>query len=76
MDSDMEDKYDVQLKKEKKKRKPKKKAELDDFEEIDTTEKTEEIKPPLEVASLEKPVIQQITFDLDPVDEGNFSIVR
>lgn len=69
VDSDMEDKYDVQLKKEKKKRKPKKKAELDDFEEIDTTEKTEEIKPPLEVASLEKPVIQQITFDLDPVDE-------
>lgn len=72
----MEDKYDVQLKKEKKKRKPKKRAELDDFEEIDTTEKTEEIKPPLEVASLEKAVIQQITFDLDPVDEGNFPIVR
>ena len=68
----MEDKYDVQVKKEKKKKKSKKNAEVDDYEEIDTKDVTEEIKPPLEVATPEKPVITQVTFDLDPVDDGEY----
>lgn len=73
VDSDMEDKYDVQVKKEKKKKKSKKNTEVDDYEEIDTTDVTEEVKPTLEMAAPEKPVIKQITFDLEaaPDDEDS-----
>ncbi|XP_020605748.1 zinc finger CCCH domain-containing protein 14-like [Orbicella faveolata] len=73
VDSDMEDKYDVQVKKEKKKKKSKKNAEVDDYEEIDTTDVTEEVKPTIEVAMPEKPAIKQITFDLEaaPDDEDS-----
>lgn len=70
VDSDMEDKYDVQVKKEKKKNKSKKNAEMDDYEEIDTTNMTEEVKPTLEMATPEKPVIKQITFDLQAAPDG------
>lgn len=70
VDSDMEDKYDVQVKKEKKKNKSKKNAEMDDYEEIDTTNVTEEVKPTLEMATPEKPVIKQITFDLQAAPDG------
>ncbi|KAL9958254.1 hypothetical protein ACROYT_G035248 [Oculina patagonica] len=75
VDSDLEDKYDVQVKKEKEKKKSRKKAEVDDYEEIDTTDVAEEVKPTLEMASPEKPVIKQITFDLDaaPDDESEES---
>ena len=72
MDSDMEDKYDVQVKKEKKKKKSRKNAEVDDYEEIDTTDVTNEAKPASEMASPEKPVIKQITFDLDTTPDGEF----
>jgi len=70
VDSDMEDKYDVQVKKEKKKKKSKKSAEVDDYEEIDTTDVTEEVKPAIEMAMPEKPVIKQITFDLEAAPDG------
>ena len=63
-DSDMEDKYDDQVKKEKKKKKSKK-AEVDDFEEIDTSDVREKAEPEAEMTSSDKPVIKQITFDLD-----------
>lgn len=76
MDSDLEDKYDVQVKKEKKKKKTRKKAEVDDYEEIDTTDVTDEVKPILEMATPEKPVIKQITFDLDTAPDGEFIEVR
>ncbi|XP_068688101.1 zinc finger CCCH domain-containing protein 14-like [Montipora foliosa] len=68
-DSDMEDKYDDQVKKEKKKKKSKK-AEVDDFEEIDTSDVREKAEPEAEITSSDKPVIKQITFDLDVEDEN------
>ena len=69
----MEDKYDVQVKKEKKKKKSRKNADADDYEEIDTTEVASEVQPTLEMASPEKPVIKQITFDLETAPDGKFS---
>ena len=75
----MEDKYDVEVKKEKKKKKKSKKnADVDDYEEIDTTEVTEEIKPTLETTCMpspEKPSIKQITFDLDAAVDGELKQV-
>ena len=71
----MEDKYDDQVKKEKKKRRSKKKTEVDDYEEIDTSDVREKGEPATAVAAAEmttpeKPVIKQITFDLNV--EGEF----
>lgn len=70
--SDMEDKYDDQVKKEKKKRRSKKKTEVDDYEVIDTSDVREKGQPAAaaEMSTPEKPVIKQITFDLDV--EGEF----
>lgn len=70
-DSDMEDKYDDQVKKEKKKRRSKKKAEVDDFEDIDTSDVVEKIEPLAAITTPEKPAIKQITFDLNV--EGNLA---
>ena len=72
VDSDMEDKYDDQVKKEKKKKRSKKKAEVDDFEEIDTSDVTEKVDPAAEMTTPEKPVIKQITFDLDVEGDGEW----
>ncbi|XP_044183377.1 zinc finger CCCH domain-containing protein 14-like [Acropora millepora] len=62
-DSDMEDKYDDQVKKEKKKSRSKKKVETDDFEEIDTSDVKEKLEPEGEMTTPGKPPIKQITFD-------------
>lgn len=62
-DSDMEDKYDDQVKKEKKKSRSKKKLETDDFEEIDTSDVKEKLEPEGEMTTPGKPPIKQITFD-------------
>lgn len=67
----MEDKYDDQVKKEKKKRRSKKKAEVDDFEDIDTSDVVEKIEPLAAITTPEKPAIKQITFDLNV--EGNLA---
>lgn len=69
--SDLEDKYDDQVKKEKqKKKRSKKKTEVDDFEEIDTSDVTEQVTSQAETTVPEKPFIKQITFDLDAGDDG------
>ena len=62
-DSDLEDKYDDQVKKEKKKSRSKKKLETDDFEEIDTSDVKEKLAPEGEMTTPGKPPIKQITFD-------------
>lgn len=68
--SDLEDKYDDQVKKEKqKKKRSKKKTEVDDFEEIDTSDVTEQVTSQAETTVPEKPFIKQITFDLDAGDD-------
>lgn len=69
--SDLEDKYDDQVKKEKqKKKRSKKKTEVDDFEEIDTSDVTEQVTSQAETTVPEKPFIKQITFDIDAGDDG------
>lgn len=71
--SDLEDKYDDQVKKEKqKKKRSKKKTEVDDFEEIDTSDVTEQVKSQAETTVPEKQFIKQITFDLDAGDDGTW----
>jgi len=68
----MEDKYDDQVQKEKKKKRSKNKAEVDDFEEIDTSDVTEKVDPAADMITPEKPVIKQITFDLDVEGDGEW----